>query len=112
MSDFIINNSSISCIDLKINDLLWPNDYSNATNNYLRISTEGLLTWQPANSIIENDISSSSLFHRTLSSIIFFNSVYRENGTETLNSTAKLCNFFYNFFTKKCAIYPNFYFTT
>lgn len=59
MSDFIINNSSISCIDLKINNLLWPNDYSNATNNYLRISSEGLLTWQPANSIIENDISSS-----------------------------------------------------
>ena len=26
MGDFIINNSSISCIDLKINNQIWPND--------------------------------------------------------------------------------------
>ena len=43
MSDFIINNSSVSCIDLKINGLLWPNDYTNSNNNYLRISNTGLL---------------------------------------------------------------------
>ena len=32
MPDFIVNNSSISCIDLKINNILWPNNYSNANN--------------------------------------------------------------------------------
>ena len=59
MSDFIINNSSISCNDLKINGLLWPNDYINATNNYLRISNTGELSWQPASTIIQNDNTSS-----------------------------------------------------
>jgi len=59
MSDFIINNSSVSCIDLKINGLLWPNDYRNSNNNYLRISNTGLLTWQPASSLIQNDNTSS-----------------------------------------------------
>ena len=59
MSDFIINNSSVSCIDLKINGLLWPNDYTNSNNNYLRISNTGLLTWQPASTLIQNDNTSS-----------------------------------------------------
>jgi hypothetical protein len=59
MSDFIINNSSVSCIDLKINGLLWPNDYTNSNNYYLRISNTGLLTWQPASTLIQNDNTSS-----------------------------------------------------
>ena len=47
MGDFIINNSSISCIDLKINNQIWPNDYTNATNNYLKYTADGI-SWQPS----------------------------------------------------------------
>ena len=55
MSDFIINNSSISCIDLKINGLLWPNDYSSSVENgFLRFNTVDGLSWQPSQSLINN----------------------------------------------------------
>lgn len=55
MGDFIINNSSISCIDLKINNQIWPNDYTNATNNYLKYTADGI-SWQPSTTIVNNDL--------------------------------------------------------
>ena len=58
MPDFIVNNSSISCIDLKINNILWPNNYSNANNNYLMYSSTKGLEWKPINLPVVNDNSS------------------------------------------------------
>ena len=67
MGDFIVNNSSLSCRDLKINGQLWPNNYSNVNNYYLRFNdpeTAGIgdpsgISWQPASTVILNDNSSS-----------------------------------------------------